>query len=79
MKISQPKKEEIIKGGGYYFITTRYQSWCNSFKVKFCAYTTEELLENHMEALGYNMFVSENEAQKCLKDIQQVYEKYKDK
>ena len=79
MKISQSKREEIIKGGGYYYITSRYQGWCNSFKVKFCSYKTEELLDNHMEALGYNMFISEDEAKKCLKDIQQVYEKYKDK
>lgn len=32
-----------------------------------------------METLGYNMFSSEDEAKKCLKEIQQVYEKYKDK
>lgn len=79
MRISQSKREEIIKGGGYYYITSRYQGWCNSFKVKFCSCKTEELLDNHMEALGYNMFISEDEAKKCLKDIQQVYEKYKDR
>lgn len=32
-----------------------------------------------METLGYNMFSSEDEAKECLKEIQQVYEKYKDK
>ena len=79
MRISQSKREEIIKGGGYYYITSRYQGWCNSFKVKFCSYKTEELLDNHMEALGYNMFISEEKEKKCLKDIQQVYEKYKDR
>lgn len=79
MKISQSKREEIIKGGEYYYITSHYQGWCNSFKVKFCSYETEELLDIHMETLGYNMFSSEDEAKKCLKEIQQIYEKYKDK
>lgn len=68
-----------MKKRGYFYHTTRYSGWVTTYNVKFKPFENEVSLDKQIEEFGYNMFLSENEAKKCLQEIQQIYEKYKDK
>lgn len=79
MRISDKKKNQIIKAGGYFYIKTKYSGWANTYDVGFIRFDNEEALNKQIEEFGYNMFLSKQQAIDCLQEIQQIYERYKDK
>lgn len=76
--ISKEKIERIKKQGVFYYITTQYPGWFNTIKVNFCSWD-EEKFHKQVGEYGYNIFLSKDEADKCLQEITKIYEKYKDK
>lgn len=79
MKIKTAKRAQIIKNRRYYYHTTQYAGWLNTVKVECRRVESEEVLDNQIVELGYNMFLSEDEAKKAMMEILAIYDKYKDK
>ena len=79
MKISNDKKYQIIENGGYFYHKTECSGWVATYDVGFTRFENEESLDKQIEEFGYNMFLSKKQATDCLQEIQQIYEKYKDK
>lgn len=67
MKISQGKRNEIIKQSGCFYHKTTYSGWLNTIKTKSRRIESEEILDIHISELGYNIFLSELEAENTLK------------
>lgn len=56
MRISEEKKNKIIKAKGYFYIKTKYPGWVTTYDVGFSQFENEDVLNKQIEEFGYNMF-----------------------
>lgn len=57
----------------------RYSGWVTTYKVGYRDFVNEESLDEQIKELGYNIFLSEDEANECLQKILKIYDDYNNK